>query len=123
MARTCNRPRACEEISQRAKFRSDVARRPRTAVVDGSHGFDHRPRVVTKTISIDSEAYERLSSARLSRDESFSEVIKRGAWSSAARTAADLLAALPGLPLATEATLALLESRQCEDQPPVSAWR
>ena len=86
--------------------------------VDGCRGLGHRPPVVSKTISIDSEAYERLSRARLSRDESFSQVIKRGAWSSPVRTAADLLAALPGLPLATEATLALLESRQHEDPPP-----
>ena len=74
-------------------------------------------------MSIDSEAYEKLSRARLSPGESLSQVIKRGAWSSPARTAGDLLAALPGLPLPTEATLVLLECRQREDQPPESAWR
>ena len=74
------------------------------------------------TISIDSEAYEKLSRVRLNPKESFSHVIKRGDWSSPKCVAADLLAALPAIPLPNEATLALLEERQHEDRPPDPAW-
>ena len=94
-----------------------------SSVVDGHGRGAHRLPVVSKTISIDSEAYEKLSRARLNPDESFSHVIKRAAWSSATRTGADLLAALPNVSVPSEATLEYLETRQREDAPPDFAWR
>ena len=92
-------------------------------VVDERGRGGHRLPVVSKTISIDGEAYEKLSRARLSPAESFSHVIKRAAWSSPARTAADLLAALPNVPVPSETTLEYLETRQREDTPPEFAWQ
>jgi hypothetical protein len=74
------------------------------------------------TISIDLEAYEKLRQARSAPDEPLSQVIKRGIWCARMQTAGGLLSALPGLPIPSEETLAILEARQAADAPPRSAW-
>ena len=80
------------------------------------------PRMSTKTISIDLEAYQRLSAARLNPRDSFSQVIRRAQWTQIARTCGGLLAALPTLPVADEEVLDFLERAQHPDQPPDAPW-
>ena len=72
----------------------------------------------TKTISIDLEAYERLSRARLSPKDSFSRVIKRAKWEMPAKTCGDLLVTLATLPTVADDVLNRLERAQAEDQTP-----
>ena len=80
--------------------------------------------MVTKTISIDLEAYERLRNARRSPDDSFSKVIKRAVWPPAPRTAAALLAALEAMPVMSEAELDRLDAAQLADSAPeVASYR
>ncbi len=74
--------------------------------------------MATKTISIDMESYHVLSAARLNAKESFSQVIKRAAWKTKARTCGDLLAALPQMPAADACVLKRLDAAQAADQPP-----
>jgi hypothetical protein len=76
----------------------------------------------TKTISIDLEAYERLSRARLSPKDSFSRVIKRAKWEMPAKTCGDLLQSLATLPTADDTVLDRLERAQAEDQAPDHPW-
>lgn len=76
----------------------------------------------TKTISIDLEAYERLSRARLSPKDSFSRVIKRAKWEMPAKTCGDLLQSLATLPTADDVVLDRLERAQAEDQAPDHPW-
>jgi len=78
--------------------------------------------MATKTITIDSEAYERLRRARRSPDESFSRVIKRAHWVSEPRTAAAFLEALAAAPLVDASTLERLDAAQCSDRPPEDPW-
>jgi predicted CopG family antitoxin len=76
----------------------------------------------TKTISIDLEAYERLSQARLSPKDSFSRVIKRAKWETTAKTCGDLLQSLTTMPPAGDDVLDRLERAQAEDQTPDHPW-
>ncbi len=78
--------------------------------------------MATKTISIDLEAYERLSRARLSPKDSFSRVIKRAKWEMPAKTCGDLLQSLSTLPTADDPVLERLERAQAEDQAPDHPW-
>jgi predicted CopG family antitoxin len=78
--------------------------------------------VATKTISIDLPAYNRLSKARLSPKDSFSQVISRAQWQQQSTTCGDLLEALPGMPTAEEAVLQRLEAAQQQDLPPDNPW-
>ena len=71
--------------------------------------------MATKSISIDMEAYQRLTRARLSPKESFSQVIRRTRWDEQVKTCASLLAALPHIPPADETVLARLEAAQRAD--------
>ena len=71
-----------------------------------------------KTISIDLDAYHRLTSARLDEKVSFSRVIKRAAWNQQAKTCGALLNSLSSFPTASEAVLQHLEDAQLSDSPP-----
>lgn len=79
--------------------------------------------MATKTISIDLEAYEALRRARLFPDESFSKVIKRTLHQGPVRTAGAYLAAVKGLPVATEDELRVLDQGQELDSPAEDKWR
>ena len=78
--------------------------------------------MATKTISIDMEAYRRLTRARLSPKDSFSQVIHRARWDEQAKTCGGLLAALPHLPKVDDAVLDRLEAAQQADAPPDNSW-
>jgi predicted CopG family antitoxin len=76
----------------------------------------------TKTISIDLEAYERLSRAKLSPKDSFSRVIKRAKWDESGKTCGNLLEALAKMPTASDETLERLEAAQKVDPTPDHPW-
>lgn len=78
--------------------------------------------MATKTISIDLAAYERLRRARLRRDESFSQVIKRARWEEPHSNGAALLRALEAGPIPAKRVLARLEKAQSTDEPPEAEW-
>jgi len=78
--------------------------------------------MATKTISIDIEAYERLSRAKTSPKDSFSRVIKRAKWDIPAKTCGDLLSALSTMPTVGDDVLERLERAQAEDAAPDSPW-
>lgn len=78
--------------------------------------------MATKTISVDLEAYERLSRARLSPRDSFSRVIKRAKWEMPAKTCGDLLMSLATLPTVGDEVLDRLERAQAEDKAPDHPW-
>ncbi|MFC7337440.1 antitoxin VapB family protein [Haloferula chungangensis] len=78
--------------------------------------------MATKTISIDLEAYKRLTAARKEPRESFSQVIKRAEWTEQGRTCGALLAALPGIEAVDDEVIARLERAQQEDAAPDDSW-
>ncbi|MCH7227652.1 antitoxin VapB family protein [Haloferula sp. A504] len=78
--------------------------------------------MATKTISIDLEAYERLSGARREPKESFSQVIKRAEWGEQGKTCGALLASLSKIPVVDDEVLERLERAQAEDAAPDDAW-
>ena len=78
--------------------------------------------MATKTISIDLEAYERLSRAKTSPKDSFSRVIKRAKWDHHAKTCGDLLDSLGTLQVVSDDVLDRLEQAQAEDPIPDSPW-
>jgi Putative antitoxin len=82
----------------------------------------HVPCMATKTISIDLEAYNKLSAARLDPNESFSKVIRRARWDDTAFSGEALLNRLESLPAISEAALKELELNQQADLPPRDKW-
>lgn len=81
------------------------------------------PCMATKTISIDLEAYERMSGARKHPRESFSQVIRRAVWPDTAKTGRRLLELLESTEPASDETIARLDEAQANDSPPDDPWR
>lgn len=83
----------------------------------------HAACMATKTISIDIEAHRRLSAARRTPKESFSQVIRRAHWEEEApMTGAGLLALLQKTAPVDQAVIDALEAGQKADQPPEDPW-
>jgi predicted CopG family antitoxin len=78
--------------------------------------------MVTKTTSIDLEAYERLVRARRHPKESFSQVIRRAVWPEEGRTCGSLLEALDQMEPLSEGAIRTLELAQASDRPPEAEW-
>ena len=78
--------------------------------------------MATKTLSVDLEAYERLSRARMHPKESFSQVIRRGVWPESAKTGKRLLELLKSRKPATEEEIARMDDAQKNDSPPDDPW-
>ena len=77
----------------------------------------------TKTISLKTEAYERLRTARRYPTESFSEVVLRAIWPEDTTTAAALLAAYrSGRPHFTDAELDRIEAAATHRPPEEDKW-
>lgn len=74
--------------------------------------------MATKTISIDMEAYRKLTRARLSPKDFFSQVIRRARWDEQVKTCGGILAAVPNMPVTDEAVLARLKAAQGTDSAP-----
>lgn len=80
--------------------------------------------MATKTISLRTEAYEKLRRARRYPAESFSEVVLRARWPEETATGAELLAHWRDHgPFFTEEGLQRIERAKAEDSPPVDKWR
>ena len=77
----------------------------------------------TKTISLKTEAYERLRGARRYPTESFSEVVLRAAWPEDTVTAGELLALCRARPVrfSTE-ELDRVDALKRSDGPPEAKW-
>lgn len=78
--------------------------------------------MATKTISVDLDAYEALSKARLSEKESFSQVIKRARWGRRAKSCGDIHKALARMPRASAGVIRRLDAAQKKDAPPDNPW-
>ena len=80
--------------------------------------------MATKTISVDLEAYERLRSARLQEQESFSKVIKRATWPKEKGTAGALAKWLRQNPARlSDQEIEYLDRAQLEDAPSPDKWQ
>lgn len=81
-------------------------------------------RMAVKTVSLKTEAYDRLRAARCYPGESFSEVVLRASWPEDTLTGADLLRRYREHgPHFTEAELAAMESVKASDLPPEDKWK
>lgn len=80
------------------------------------------PCMAVKTITIDLEAYERLSGARVQANESFSKVIKRATWAESAMTGSAWAEGYRTFPAAGADVLDALEKNQALDQAPEDPW-
>jgi predicted CopG family antitoxin len=78
--------------------------------------------MAVKTVSLKTEAYERLRSARRYAGESFSEVILRARWPEDTITASELLERASGGALFEEEELAAMEAAKEADLPPDDKW-
>lgn len=84
----------------------------------------HSPCMGTKTISLSTEAYERLSRARLRPKESFSQVVLRAVWPPKSLTGGDLLdLCRSGRFRLPDDAAATIERLKAEDRPPEDKWR
>jgi len=83
----------------------------------------HSACVSTKTISLRTEAYERLTAARRFRGESFSQVILRAQWPEDTLTAGELLAQVRSHgPRLSEEALDRVDVLSRTDSPAVDKW-
>jgi Putative antitoxin len=79
--------------------------------------------MAVRTISLKTEAYERLRAARRYPTESFSEVVLRATWPEDTVTAAGLLSMLrTSPPWLTDDELDAIESAKQGDAPPEDKW-
>lgn len=78
--------------------------------------------MATKTLSVDLEAYERLSRARRHPRESFSQVIRRAIWADQAKSGRRILELMTTTEPATEDVITRLEAAQTNDLPPDDPW-
>lgn len=77
----------------------------------------------TKTISLKTEAYDRLKAARRYPTESFSEVVLRATWPEDTITASGLLAMLDSSPPWFSAEeLDAIDAAKRDDLPPEDKW-
>ena len=77
----------------------------------------------TKTISLKTEAYDRLKAARRYPTESFSEVVLRATWPEDTVTASGLLAMLTSsAPWFSGEELDAIDAAKHDDQPPEDKW-
>ena len=77
----------------------------------------------TKTISVRTEAYERLRAARRYPGESFSDVVLRARWPEDTVTGRELLDLARRLgPRLTDADLDRIEAAKRLDAPPEDKW-
>ena len=76
----------------------------------------------TKTISLKTEAYERLRSARRYPTESFSEVVMRATWPEDTITAGELLRLYKSGPRLPKGAADLIEKAKRLDKPPIDKW-
>ncbi len=79
--------------------------------------------MAAKTITLKTEAYERLRAARRYPTESFSEVVLRASWPEDTITARGLLALLQSSPpWFTTDELDAVEAARRDDAPPEDKW-
>lgn len=77
----------------------------------------------TKTISLRTEAYDKLRAARRYEGESFSEVVLRARWPETTRTGGELLDWVQEHgPLLDEAGIETVEELKRADRPPADKW-
>lgn len=78
---------------------------------------------MARTISLRTEAYERLRRARRHPRESFSDVVMRAEWPSDGITGAELLELYENDgPLLPEVALKPIEEAKVADHPPADKW-
>ena len=79
--------------------------------------------MVTKTISLELDAYERLRAAKRDDSESFSMVIRRATWSGLPKSGAEILAQLRNRrEFLGEDALDEIEMADRTDSPPSNPW-
>lgn len=79
--------------------------------------------MASKTISVSTQAYDRLRAHRHDRGDSFSRVIMRARWDDTTVTGAELLERITGTPPCfSDLELDRIEAAKCADVPPVDKW-
>ncbi|MCX6879828.1 MAG: hypothetical protein NTW21_39390 [Verrucomicrobia bacterium] len=79
--------------------------------------------MASKTISIDLEAYERMTRVRRHARESFSQIIRRAVWADSGKTGQRLLDLIASSKPASEEEIAHFEAAQENDFPPDDPWQ
>jgi predicted CopG family antitoxin len=83
----------------------------------------HSACMATKTISLKTEAYQRLRSVRRYPDESFSDIVLRATWPEETVTAGELLERLRSTPpVLTQEALDRVDAVSRSDAPPEEKW-